>query len=111
MVVTERGGVQMDMNESLLRAIFATVGRNAFSSEAVLSIVAPRENSEKNLAAYNLCDGKTPRIEIAQRAKLDASNFNKALARWVEAGIVVRVGKDEHPLHVYPISKVKEKKG
>ena len=95
----------MDMNESLLRAIFATVGRSAFSPKAVLAIVAPRENSEKNLVAYNLCDGKTPQIEIAKRAKLDKSNFGKALARWVEAGIVVRVGRDEHPLHIYPISK------
>jgi predicted transcriptional regulator len=103
----------MDMNESLLRAIFATVGRNAFTPETVLSIVAPRDNSEKNLVAYNLCDGSTPQVEIVKRAKLDKSNFSKALARWVEAGIVVRVGKDEHPLHVYPISKdaLKDKKG
>jgi hypothetical protein len=103
----------MEMNESLLRAIFATVARNVFTPEAVLAVVAPRENSEKNLAAYNLCDGKTPQIEIAKQAKLDASNFNKALARWVEAGIVVRIGRDEYPLHVYPIAKdaLKNKKG
>jgi hypothetical protein len=95
----------MDMSESLLRAIFATVGRGTFAPETVRGIVAPRENSEKNLAAYNLCDGNTPQAEIAKRAKLDKSNFSKALARWVEAGIVVRVGRDEHPLHVYPLSK------
>ena len=102
----------MDTNESLLRAIFATIGRNTFPRKAVLAIVALRENSEKNLVAYNLCDGNTPQIEIAKRAKLDKSNFGKALARWVDAGIVVRVGKEEHPLHVYPLSgdALKEKK-
>lgn len=94
----------MDMNESLLRANFSTVGRNTFPRKAVLAIVVPRENSEKNLVAYNLCDGNTPQVEIAKRAKLDKSNFGKVLARWVEAGIVVRVGKDELPLHLYPIS-------
>ena len=103
----------MDTNESLLRAILAMVARNAFAPDAILAIVAPREDSEKNLVAYNLCDGKTPQIEIAKRAKLDKSNFNKVLARWLEAGIIVPVGKDELPLHIFPISKdvLKNKKG
>jgi DNA-binding MarR family transcriptional regulator len=102
----------MDTSESLLRAILATVGRNAFSPKTILSIVAPRDGSEKSLAAYNMCDGNTSQAEIVKRLKLDKSNFSKTLARWIEAGVVVRVGRDERPLHVYPISKemVKEKK-
>jgi DNA-binding MarR family transcriptional regulator len=95
----------MDINESLLRAIFATVGRRTFAPEAVYRIVTPQKNSEKNLAAYNLCDGNTPQADIAKRAKLDQGNFSRTVARWIESGIVVRVGEDEHPLHVYPLSK------
>jgi hypothetical protein len=94
----------MEMNESLLRAIFATVARRTFAPETVHQIVSPQKNSEKNLAAYNLCDGKTPQADIAKSANLDKGNFSRLLTRWVEAGIIVRVGEDEHPLHVYPLS-------
>jgi hypothetical protein len=102
----------MDMNESLLRAIFATVVRGTFAPETVHRIVAPKKNSEKNVAVYNHCDGNTPQADIAKRAKLDQGNFSRLLTRWIEAGIIVRVGEDEHPLHVYPLSKdsLKEKK-
>jgi hypothetical protein len=48
----------MDMNESLLRAIFATVGRNTFAPQQVYRVVTPHGGSDKQLAAYNLCDGK-----------------------------------------------------
>jgi hypothetical protein len=95
----------MDNNETLLRAIFMTLGRSAFPLQKVLQIVAPREDSDKNLVAYNLCDGNTAQADIAKGAKLDKSHLSRALARWTEAGIVVRIGKDQLPLHVYPLSK------
>jgi len=31
--------------------------------------------------------------------------MSRALARWIEAGIVVRIGKNKLPLHVYALSK------
>jgi hypothetical protein len=95
----------MDMNESLLRAIFATVGRNTFAPQQVHRVVTPHGGSDKQLAAYNLCDGNTPQADIAKKAKLDKGAMSRALARWIEAGIVVRIGKDQLPLHVYPLSK------
>jgi hypothetical protein len=95
----------MDMNESLLRAIFATVGRNTFAQQQVYRLVTPYAASDKQLAAYNLCDGSTPQTEIAKKAKLDKGELSRALARWVESGIVVRVGPNQLPLHVYPLSK------
>jgi len=60
--------------------------------------------SDKQVLAYNLCDGQTPQAEIAKKAKLDKGNLSRSITRWVEAGIVVRVGPDEAPLHLYPIS-------
>jgi hypothetical protein len=94
----------MDMNESLLRAIFATIGRGAFAPVQVYRLVT-HGGSDRQLAAYNLCDGNTPQADIAKRAKIDKGSMSRTLARWVEAGIVVRLGKDQFPLHVYPLSK------
>ncbi len=95
----------MDMNESLLRAIFAAVGRSTFTPQQVHRVVTPHGGSDKQLAAYNLCDGNTPQADIAKKAKLDKGAMSRALVRWIEAGIVVRIGKDQLPLHVYPLSK------
>src|SRR5690348_12141162 len=94
----------MDVNESLLRAIFATVARQTFRPEDVAKVVCPTAGSEKQVAAYNLCDGRTPQAEIGKKAKIDKGNLSRSLSRWIEAGVVVRLGTDQHPLHVYPLS-------
>jgi predicted transcriptional regulator len=95
----------MDMSESLLRAIFATVARSTFAPQQVFRMVTPHGGSDRQLTAYNLCDGNTPQADIAKEAKLDKGAMSRALTRWIEAGIVVRIGKDQLPLHVYPLSK------
>jgi DNA-binding MarR family transcriptional regulator len=95
----------MDTNEALLRAILATVARKTFPPAELYKMVAPTAGSSKQLAAYNLCDGKTPQTEIGKRANLDQGNLSRSIARWIEAGIMVRVGRDEHPMHVYPLTK------
>lgn len=93
----------MDAGESLLRAILATVGRQAFPPEVLARVVSSSAGSEKQVRAYNLCDGKTPQAEIGKAVKLDKGSLSRSIARWVEAGIVFRVGADQHPLHIYPI--------
>lgn len=93
----------MENTEDLLKAILSTVARTAFPPDVLAKIIAPTSGSEKQLVAYNLCDGKTPHAEITKKAKLDKGNFSRAVARWVEAGVVVRVGPDRLPLHVYPL--------
>src|SRR6266536_4345247 len=93
------------MNESLLRAIFMTVGRSAFAPNDVYRVVTPHGGSDKKFAAYHLCDGKTPQADIAKKAKLDKGALSRALADWIDAGIVVRIGPDQLPLQVYPLSK------
>lgn len=93
----------MNISEALLKAILATVARATFPPDVLLKIVAPTAGSEKQLLAYNLCDGETPQAEICKKAKLDGGNFSRAVGRWVEAGVVVRVGSERLPLHVYPL--------
>jgi hypothetical protein len=94
----------MDSSESLLRAILATVARGAFPPGDIYKIVAPTLGSQKQLAAYNLCDGNTPQSEIAKKAKLDKGSLSRSIGRWIEAGIVVRVGEEQHPMHLYPLT-------
>jgi len=99
----------MDTNESLLRAILATVARTTFPPAELYKMVAPTAGSSKQLAAYNLCDGNTPQGEIGNRANLDQGNLSRLITRWIEAGIVVRIGRDEYPLHLYPLTKAATK--
>lgn len=95
----------MDLNESLLRAILSMVARQTFPPYEVLKIVAPTAGGEKQITAYNLCDGKTPQSEIGKRVKLDKGSLSRSISRWIEAGVVVRVGAEQHPMHIYPLSK------
>lgn len=99
----------MTASEELLKAILATVPRAAFPPAVIAKIVAPTAGSEKQLLAYNLCDGETSQAEICKKAKLDKGSFNRSVARWIEAGIVVRLGSERLPLHVYPLTKVSAK--
>ena len=95
----------MDNSGSLLRAIFMMLGRGTFPPVALHRLVAPQKNSSKNLMAYNACDGATPQAEIARKAKLDKGALSRLLTRWIDAGIMVRIGRDQFPLHIYPLTK------
>jgi DNA-binding HxlR family transcriptional regulator len=95
----------MDTNESLLRAILATVARGVFPPAVIYRIVAPVARSDKQLLAYNLCDGQTAQAEIVKKTKIKQGNLSRSITRWIEAGIVVRVGKEQFPMHVYPLTK------
>jgi hypothetical protein len=50
----------MSTTDDLLKGVLATVARTAFAPEVLYKIVAPTAGSEKQLLAYNLCDGATP---------------------------------------------------
>jgi hypothetical protein len=93
----------VNTTDALLKGILATVGRATFPPEALYKIVAPTVGSAKQVLAYNLCDGETPQTEIGKHAKLDKGNLSKSVTKWVEAGVVIRVGADGHPLHIYPL--------
>ena len=94
----------MDTSESILKAILATVARSAFPPIELAKVVAPVAAGKRQVVAYNLCDGRTPQAEIGKKAQLDKGNLSRSIARWIEAGVVVRVGPNDYPLHVYPLS-------
>jgi hypothetical protein len=99
----------VNTTEALLKGIFATVARTAFPPEKLYKIVAPTAGSAKQVLAYNMCDGETPQAEIVKRTKIDKGSLSKTITKWVEAGVIVRVGDDGHPLHLYPLtSKLKK---
>lgn len=93
----------MTVTDALLKGILATVGRATFPPDTLHKIIAPTVGSAKQVQAYNLCDGETPQAEIARRAKLDKGNLSKTITKWVEAGVVIRVGPEGHPLGLYKL--------
>lgn len=102
----------MASQDQYLRAILATVARQTFSPDAILEIVAVGTDKGKQVAAFNLCDGTRSQAEVAKSTGLDSSNFSKTVGRWIDAGIVIKVGtgQDMKPLHVYPLPGTTVKK-
>jgi hypothetical protein len=93
-----------DNSELLLRAILATTARQAFPVDRIVEIVVSK-GGDKQLRGYNMCDGTRGQSEIAKLLKLDQGNFSRTVGRWVDAGIVFRLGtgRDAKLLHVYPL--------
>lgn len=99
----------MDIQETYLRAILATVARQTFSPAKISEII---NAGEKQLRAFNLCDGSRSQTEIAKELGIDQGSFSRSIARWVDEGIVIRVGekREMRPLHVYPLPEALIKK-
>jgi len=95
----------LSIHEDLLRAIFSVIARQTFSREALTEIICPPGSTAKQLQAYNLCDGARGQAEIVKELRLDTGNFSRTVARWLEAGVVHRlgVGREARLLHVYPL--------
>jgi hypothetical protein len=100
----------VNTTDALLKGLLATIGRTAFPPETLQKIIAPTAGSAKQVLAYNLCDGQTPQAEIGKKAKLDPGSLSRSIAKWIEAGVVIRIGADEHPLHLYPLTNFKSGK-
>jgi hypothetical protein len=92
---------------TLLRAILGMTARQAISVDDLLQIVAPKAGGEAQIEAYNKCDGSRSQGEIAKEVGLDSGNFSRTVSRWVDAGIVMKLGDSREPilLHIYPIPK------
>jgi DNA-binding MarR family transcriptional regulator len=80
-----------DNNEILLRAILSMTARQVFSVSHLSKIVL-KGSGEKQLRAYNMCDGSRTQGEIAKATKLDPASFSRTVARWAEAGALFRMG-------------------
>lgn len=92
--------------EQLLQAILATSARQTFPPDRLAELVAPKKvKGDKQTKAFNLCDGTRTQGEIAKALKLDQGNFSRTVSRWVDAGIVFRLGEGREAklLHAYPM--------
>jgi DNA-binding MarR family transcriptional regulator len=101
----------MELQDTFLRAILATVARQTFSPAKILEIIGFAAG-EKQRRAFNLCDGTRTQADVAKELGLDQGNFSKTLTRWIDEGIVIRVGekRESRPLHVYPLPEALLKK-
>jgi len=92
-------------NEALLRAILSVTARQAFPPERLAEIVLAKGAGVKQVEAFNLCDGSKTQGEIAKDSKLDAGNFSRTVSRWVDEGVVFRLGegREARLLHVYSL--------
>lgn len=93
----------MANQDAYLKAMLSLLGRQAFSPSQIAEIVGI--GKEKQIDAYNACDGSRSQTEIAKSLSLDSGNFSKTVGRWIEAGIAFRIaeGSDAKLQHLYPI--------
>lgn len=92
--------------EELAACLLQVVARAAVTQDYVRDVVG---TSSRHLRAFNLCDGSLKQTDIAKKLGIDSGNFSRTVARWVESGIVFRLGdgKDARLMHIYPIGSVK----
>ena len=97
--------------ESLMRALLSLTARQTFSADVLREIVMKGGASAKQLDAFNMCDGTKSQAEIAKELKLDQGNFSRTVSRWIQAGVMFRLGEGREAklLHVYPLSDEKPK--
>jgi hypothetical protein len=104
----------MTIETAYLRGILATVARQAFPPDRLAELVLSNVGGKKQIEAFNLCDGSRMQSEIARSVGLDKGSLSRSISRWIELGIVIRVGEgiEAKPTHVYPLPKdcLKKKK-
>jgi DNA-binding MarR family transcriptional regulator len=89
--------------DQLLTILVQLTARSLYPEERVREVVT---GAARQVAAYNLCDGTLTQAQVAKQAGLDRGNFSRTVSRWIQAGIVFRVGdaRDARLLHLYPLS-------
>lgn len=99
----------MDNSDVYLKAMLAMLARQSFPPEKLPDLVG----KDKQIQAYNLCDGTRTQTEVAKSLGLDSGNFSKTAARWAELGILIRITevKEVRPVHLYPLPAPKAKSG
>jgi hypothetical protein len=97
-----------DIGEQLLECLVQIIGRVAIPADKVSEIVG---DNSKQIKAFNLCDGRTPLMEIAKKCRIDKGNFTRTASRWVANGIAFWLGsgKDARLFHIYPIPETIKK--
>jgi hypothetical protein len=99
-------------SDQLLRCLVHIIGRAAMAPEKVFELVG---RGEKQVEAFNLCDGSLSQKEICKKTGIDAGQLSRTFTRWVENGIAFWMGEGQSArlLHIYPLptsAKAKPKK-
>ena len=89
--------------DGLLRALISVTGRVPVPAAELRDVVTAGRPAQKQVDAYNLCDGTRTQAQIAKQLKLDAGNFSRTVQRWERSGVLFRIGEDEQLLHLYPL--------
>lgn len=89
----------------LLICAMQVIGRTVMTPAKVGEIVFVNGNA-RQLKAYNLCDGTKTQTDVAKEAGLDTGNFSRTANRWVESGVLFKLGnsKEAKLLHLYPLA-------
>jgi DNA-binding MarR family transcriptional regulator len=89
----------------LLRAILHTTARGTVPEDKLRKAVLGVKGGPRQVAAYNLCDGTRLQSEIAEEAGLDQGSLSRSVSRWVELGVLFRIGSGSGArlLHLYPL--------
>jgi hypothetical protein len=91
--------------DELLKILVAIGGRIVTPPEELREIVSPR-GAGKYVDAYNLCDGTRGIAEVARAVGIDKSNLNKSVNRWVDEGVLFKIGDARNftLLHMYRLN-------
>ncbi|MGH3691314.1 MAG: hypothetical protein ACRDT7_14245 [Microbacterium sp.] len=95
--------------EELLRILIQLSGRREFPPETLREIVG----DGRNVNAYNLCDGTRTQAEVVKGAAVDQGQFSRTSARWVQEGVLFRLGsgRDVKLLHLHPLQDERPRRG
>jgi hypothetical protein len=109
-----RGKADIALNSAseadLLRILVAMSARTAFPRAELRKIVVGESRVPwRWIAAYNACDGTKSQTEIAALASVDVGDLSRALTRWIDEGVVFRVGPGRLPQGLYPLPSEKER--
>src|SRR2546422_3423842 len=70
---------QSERLDYLLRCLVHIVGRSAMPIETVYELVG---RGNKQIEAFNLCDGSLTQIEISKKTKINQGNLSRTFKRW-----------------------------
>lgn len=89
----------------LLRALLHVTARGSYPEDQLRQVVIGHRGGPRHLLAYNLCDGTRRQSEIADQAGLDPGNLSRSVNRWIDTGILFRIGsgREARLLHLYPV--------
>lgn len=94
---------EFSTTDALLRVLIGVTARVAIPGPRLRALVVGRNarSGDKYVAAYNLCDGSRGVTEVARLSGLDQGNLSRAIARWIEDGVMFKLGSDTRPVHLY----------